>query len=146
MSNFNKKVIDYLTFNNIIPRYVYDKDKEVLKIDGKRDLQVELNDNRDCAIDKVIQKYGVLPDYSDNRIVNGLGTANFFDDPNDSYRDTSQLLEDIRDKYNLPVDISDDSLNKFLNEQIGYLKCKIDNSLNKGGVSDETKTNEPKEE
>lgn len=147
MSNYNKEVVDYVVFSNKAPNYVFDKELNSLKIEGIRDLQEEINDGLDCSLERVIEKYGFFsPNLNvSDKIVDGIGEAKFYDDSKDEFRDSLAYLDEIRDKYNLPIDISDKELNSFISEKIGYLKGAIESKI-KGGVVHETQTNESKEE
>lgn len=145
MSNYNKKVVDFVEFSNIAPNYVYDKNTDTLSIQGDRDLQQEINDGLDCALEKVIQKFGMLPPIENFSFIDGVGNVATYLDNKDQFSDTLDYLNDIRDKYNLPLDISDKALNDFITEQIGLLKGKIESTL-KGGAKNETQKTEQKKE
>lgn len=145
MSNYNKKVVDFVEFSNTAPNYVYDDKTEKLSIQGTRDLQQEINEGLDCALEKVVQRFGMLPPTENFSLIEGVGNVKTYLDKKDQFSDAFDYLNDIRDRYNLPLDISDKALNDFITEQIGFLKGKIESTL-KGGVKSETQKVEQEKE
>lgn len=122
----NRRVIDYVTFSNKAPKYEYDDKTNTLNVVGERDLQEEINDNLDCGLETVISKYGFVPQDTNNSYIDGEGVSEFFDDPKDKLSRQYDMVEDIRERYNLPLDISDDALLKFIVEESSYLKGQMD--------------------
>lgn len=147
MSNFNKSVVDYVSFSNTALKYEYDDKTNTLKVVGQRDLQEEINENLDCGLEAIIEKFGFIPQSTTNSFVDGEGLSEFYDDPKDKISRQFDLVEDIRERYSLPIDISDEALRKFILEESSYLKGQMDilsntnkdsKSINdKGGESDE---------
>lgn len=49
------------SFNRIVPEYAYDEDTQELYVVGSKDLQAIVQSSVDCALDRILEKFGALP-------------------------------------------------------------------------------------
>jgi len=152
MTDFEKKLIAEkeeneskfkgVSFSSLVPKYAYDKDTDSLKIIGKIDTYEEIQSNKDCAIDRILNKFLDLGG-DENQFFNVVAdiTVPVQDAPDISLKDDLELLMkskaslgELRNKYGVSDNVSDVEFMKFLNIKLQEVSNLI---KNKSEVKDE---------
>lgn len=103
------------SFNKVVPIYELDERSNSLVVVGTKDLQELINSCADCALDKILEKYGVLPEI---QVPNCPHSDVVFDatDIRDDLcilADFAEDIENMRIRYNMPM-ASYDELQKHI--------------------------------
>lgn len=125
-------------FDREVPEYAYDGATGDLVVVGKKDLQAIVQSSVDCALDKVLEKFGVLPEYM-NPIAPTSSDINVVDLDEDLAVMSSMFedFEDIRSRYNIPITSSYSDMFKKLNDAKADLSSKIIKAQESKILSDE---------
>lgn len=132
MSNFSQ------TFSYIEPEYKLNVKENRLDKVGNKDIAEALNSNLDCALDKIISKYGFLPTQTPVNLIDGVGVVDNFDDNLQELQEICDVAEDYREKFGLAEDVSIEKIYQLIAQASDGLKSKL-----QGSVSGETKVEEP---
>lgn len=132
------------TFKRIVPVYELDDTTNELVVVGTKDLQALIQSSRDCGLDVVLEKYGVLP----------VPSQPFISEKSDEVFDATDLredliilseyqdaVEDLRVRYNKP-DSSPTELFKFISDLKAQTDKTIQSSLEKQISISEVKKDE----
>lgn len=131
------------TFDYVVNDFKLDKLIDKLVVVGKRDLSEEINSSLDVALDRVIEKYGFLPSpVHKPDLVEGIGNVTIYEDKLDELRDLHEQVNDYRDKYDLPIDMSIEDIYQHMAHCSEALKNKLNKSI--GGIYNETQKSETK--
>lgn len=126
------------TFSYIEPEYKLNVKENKLEKIGNKDLSAMLNSNLDCALDKIIAKYGFLPTQSPVNLIDGVGNVENFDDDLQELQEICDVAEDYREKFGLAEDVSIEKIYQLVAQASNCLKSKL-----QGSVSRETKVEVP---
>lgn len=126
------------TFSYIEPEYKLNVKENRLEKVGNKDLSEMLNSNLDCALDKIISKYGFLPNQSPVNLVDGVGNVEDFDDNLQELQYICDVAEDYREKFGLAEDVSIEKIYQLVSQASDGLKSKLQST-----VSRETKVEVP---
>lgn len=115
------------TFKSVVPVYQLDEKSNSLVVVDTKDLQALIQSSRDCGLDIVLEKYGVLPPQMLPDVKAKSDTPFDATDVRDDFEYLSDYfsdVEELRKRYNMP-DASPDELFKF----ISSLKSKVDSDI-----------------
>lgn len=119
MSNFVQ------SFSYTEPEYKLDNKLNKLVVVGTRDLASELNSSLDCALDKIIAKYGFIPSPSPSQVIEGIGNVEVFDDNLEELQNIVDTAEEYRDKYGFSDDVSIEGIYRLISDNAAKLKSKL---------------------
>ncbi|QRV61634.1 hypothetical protein [Gokushovirinae sp.] len=149
-----KKPVYQQKFDYLVTDYEWDGIRECLvEKPVKRDLFEEIQSNKDCALDVILDKFGGYPPVQDGRVpVQGIVDLDEVERGNDllimaRFIDTAEMY---REKYNLPLSMSVSEIYEAIENTFAEVKEIVDNSLTdkveeKPTVKEEEKKNEKKE-
>ena len=149
-----KKPVYQQTFDYFVTDYEWDGVRECLvEKPVKRDLFEEIQSNKDCALDVILDKFGGYPPVQDGRVpVQGIVDLDATERGNDLLKMASlmDIAEMYRDKYNLPLSMSVSEIYAAIEKSAAEVKEFLDNSLTdkvevKSVVKVEENKNEKKE-
>lgn len=132
------------SFSREVPKLDIDPEKHVLVQVGTKDLQAFVQSSADCALGKILEKYGVLPSGSNLFDPSRVSVSDdvYIDDVHDDLQymnDVSQDLEDIRDRYGF----SDSMTYEQISDALLKRSNELSDIINKGGKANETSKSEP---
>lgn len=144
---------DYLTkeetprqsFDKLVPKFTLNKSTNLLEQTGIVDLQELVQSSCECALDKILEKYGALPPV-DLPPVSGSTEVPF--DATDMRDDLLVLgdflseVEAIRARYNLPQDMSVPDVFSKLKSMKSDVDVKITSALKSQSVNNGGNDNE----
>lgn len=142
------------TFDYLVTDYEWDGVRECLvEKPVKRDLFEEIQSNKDCALDVILDKFGGYPPVQDGRVaVQGIVDLDECERGNDLLKMASLIdtAEMYREKYNLPMSMSVSEIYDAIDKLAVEMKEFYDNSLTenvkeKSVEKVEEKKNEKKE-
>lgn len=142
------------TFDYLVTDYEWDGVRECLvEKSVKRDLFEEIQSNKDCALDVILDKFGGYPPVQDGCVpVQGIVDLDETERGNDLLKMASLIdtAEMYREKYNLPLSMSVSEIYDAIAKTAVEVKEIVDNSLTekvdvKSTVKLEEKENEKKE-
>lgn len=135
------------TFDYLVTDYEWDGVRECLvEKPVKRDLFEEIQSNKDCALDIILDKFGGYPPVQDGRIpVQGIVDLDESERGNDLLKMASLIdtAEMYREKYNLPLSMSVSEIYAAIEKTAAEVKEIVDKDLSIEKV--EEKNNEKKE-
>jgi hypothetical protein len=149
-----KKPVYQQTFDYLVTDYEWDGIRECLvEKPVKRDLFEEIQSNKDCALDVILDKFGGYPPVQDGRVpVQGIVDLDECERGNDLLKMASLIdtAEMYREKYNLPLSMSVTEVYDAIDKLAVEMKEFYDNSLTenvkeKSVEKVEEKKNETKE-
>lgn len=149
-----KKPVYQQTFDYLVTDYEWDGVRECLvEKPVKRDLFEEIQSNKDCALDVILDKFGGYPPVQDGKVpINGIVDLDDTERGNDLLKMASLIdtAEMYREKYNLPLSMSVSEIYAAIQETAAEVKEIVDNSLTdkvaeKPTVKVEEKKDEKKE-
>lgn len=149
-----KKPVYQQTFDYLVTDYEWDGVRECLvEKSVKRDLFEEIQSNKDCALDVILDKFGGYPPVQDGRVpVQGIVDLDETERGNDLLKMASLIntAEMYREKYNLPLSMSVSEIYAAIEKTAAEVKEFVDNSLtdkveDKPTVKVEEKKDEKKE-
>lgn len=149
-----KKPVYQQTFDYLVSDYEWDGVRECLvEKSVKRDLFEEIQSNKDCALDVILDKFGGYPPVQDGKVpINGIVDFDETERGNDLLKMASlmDIAEMYRDKYNLPMSMSVSEIYAAIEKTAAEVKEIVDNLLTdkveeKPTVKVEEKKNEKKE-
>lgn len=142
-----KKPVYQQMFDYLVTDYEWDGVRECLvEKPVKRDLFEEIQSNKDCALDFILDKFGGFPPVQDGRVpVQGIVDLDEIERGNDllkmaSLIDTAELY---REKYNLPLSMSVSEIYEAIERTAVEVKEIVDKDLST--EKEEEKKNEKKE-
>ena len=142
-----KKSVYQQTFDYLVTDYEWDGIRECLvEKPVKRDLFEEIQSNKDCALDVILDKFGGYPPVQDGRVpVQGIVDLDETETCNDLLRMASLIdtAEMYREKYNLPLSMSVSEIYDAIDKLSVEVKEFFDKELSNDKV--EEKKNEKKE-
>lgn len=135
------------TFDYLVTDYEWDGVRECLvEKSVKRDLFEEIQSNKDCALDVVLDKFGGYPPIQDGKVpIPGIVDLDETERGNDLLKMASLIdtAEMYREKYNLPLSMSVSDIYAAIEKTAAEVKEIVDKSLSVETV--EEKKNEKKE-
>lgn len=135
------------TFDYLVTDYEWDGVRECLvEKPVKRDLFEEIQSNKDCALDVILDKFGGYPPVQDGRVpVQGIVDLDETERGNDLLKIASLIdtAEMYREKYNLPLSMSVSEIYAAIEKTAAEVKEIVDKDLSIEKV--EEKNNEKKE-
>lgn len=149
-----KKPVYQQTFDYLVTDYEWDGIRECLvEKPVKRDLFEEIQSNKDCALDVILDKFGGYPPVQDGKIpITGIVDLDECERGNDLLKMASLIdtAEMYREKYNLPLSMSVSEIYDAIDKLAVEMKEFYDNSLTenvkeKSVEKVEEKKNEKKE-
>ena len=149
-----KKPVYQQTFDYLVTDYEWDGVRECLvEKPVKRDLFEEIQSNKDCALDVILDKFGGYPPIQDGKVpIEGIVDLDETERGNDLLKMASLIdtAEMYREKYNLPLSMSVSEIYAAIEKTAVEVKEIVDNSLTdkveeKPIVNVEEKKNEKKE-
>ena len=149
-----KKPVYQQTFDYLVTDYEWDGIRECLvEKPVKRDLFEEIQSNKDCALDVILDKFGGYPPVQDGRVpLQGIVDLDECERGNDLLKMASLIdtAEMYREKYNLPLSMSVSEVYDAIDKLAVEMKEFYDNSLTenvkeKSVEKVEEKKNETKE-
>ncbi len=149
-----KKPVYQQTFDYLVTDYEWDGVRECLvEKPVKRDLFEEIQSNKDCALDVILDKFGGYPPIQDGKVpIQGIVDLDASERGNDLLKMASLIdtAEMYREKYNLPLSMSVSEIYYAIEKTAAEVKEIVDNSLTdkveeKPTVKVEEKKNEKKE-
>ena len=142
-----KKPVYQQTFDYLVTDYEWDGVRECLvEKPVKRDLFEEIQSNKDCALDIILDKFGGYPPVQDGKVpIQGIVDLDETERGNDLLKMASLIdtAEMYREKYNLPLSMSVSEIYAAIEKTAVEVKEIVDNSL--PTVKVEEKKNEKKE-
>lgn len=142
------------TFDYLVTDYEWDGVRECLvEKPVKRDLFEEIQSNKDCALDAILDKFGGYPPVQDGKVpIQGVVDLDETERGNDLLKMASLIdtAEMYREKYNLPLSMSVSEIYDAIEKTAVEVKEIVDNSLTekveeKSAKKVEEKNNEKKE-
>lgn len=149
-----KKPVYQQSFDYLVTDYEWDGVRECLvEKPVKRDLFEEIQSNKDCALDVILDKFGGYPPIQDGKVpIEGIVDLDETERGNDLLKMASLIdtAEMYREKYNLPLSMSVSEIYAAIEKTAAEVKEIVDNSLTdkveeKTTVKVEEKKNEKKE-
>ena len=149
-----KKPVYQQTFDYLVSDYEWDGVRECLvEKPVKRDLFEEIQSNKDCALDIILDKFGGYPPVQDGKVpIHGIVDLDETERRNDLLKMASLIdtAEMYREKYNLPLSMSVSEIYDAIDKLSVEMKEFFDNSLTenvkeKSVENVEVKKNEKKE-
>lgn len=142
-----KKPVYQQTFDYLVTDYEWDGVRECLvEKSVKRDLFEEIQSNKDCALDIILDKFGGYPPIQDGKVpIPGIVDLDETERGNDLLKMASLIdtAEMYREKYNLPLSMSVSEIYAAIEKTAAEVKEVVDKSLSAETV--EEKSNEKKE-
>ena len=142
-----EKPVYQQTFDYLVTDYEWDGVRECLvEKPVKRDLFEEIQSNKDCALDIILDKFGGYPPVQDGRVpVQGIVDLDVTERGNDLLKIASLIdtAEMYREKYNLPLSMSVSEIYAAIEKTAAEVKEIVDKDLSTDKV--EEKKNEKKE-
>lgn len=142
-----EKPVYQQTFDYFVTDYEWDGVRECLvEKPVKRDLFEEIQSNKDCALDVILDKFGGYPPVQDGRVpVQGIVDLDEAERGNDLLKMASLIdtAEMYREKYNLPLSMSVSEIYAVIEKTAVEVKEIVDKDLSTENV--EEKKNEKKE-
>ncbi|QRV61612.1 hypothetical protein [Gokushovirinae sp.] len=142
-----KKPVYQQTFDYLVTDYEWDGIRECLvEKPVKRDLFEEIQSNKDCALDVILDKFGGYPPVQDGRVpVQGIVDLDESERGNDLLKMASLIdtAEMYREKYNLPLSMSVSEIYAAIERTAAEVKEIVDKDLSTEKV--EEKKDEKKE-
>lgn len=121
------------TFDYLVTDYEWDGVRECLvEKPVKRDLFEEIQSNKDCALDVILDKFGGYPPVQDGRVpVQGTVDLDETERGNDLLKMASLIdtAEMYREKYNLPLSMSVSEIYAAIEKTAAEVKEIVDNDL-----------------
>lgn len=128
-----KKPVYQQTFDYLVTDYEWDGIRECLvEKPVKRDLFEEIQSNKDCALDVILDKFGGYPPIQDGKVpVEGIVDLDETERGNDLLKMASLIdtAEMYREKYNLPLSMSVSEIYDAIDKLAVEMKEFYDNSL-----------------
>lgn len=133
------------SFDKVVPEYQLDEKTNSLVMVGTKDLQEIVQSSADCALKKVLDKFGgIVPDGYMQPSVNVVGES---DDVNvvdlkedlDYYQEVLDFQEDLRQRYKFKDGMSLDEMIKILGDRKSKLDSDIQEKLKKQEVKEDEK-------
>lgn len=116
------------SFKRVVPVYDLDEKNNSLVVVGTKDLQELINSYRDCGLDVILEKYGVLPETllpkTPRDVSSDVFDASDLRDDLEVLCDYSAELDFLRERYQMPLASVDDLL-----KHIQTLKSNADKSI-----------------
>lgn len=142
-----KKPVYQQTFDYLVTDYEWDGVRECLveKL-VKRDLFEEIQSNKDCALDVILDKFGGYPPIQDGKVpIEGIVDLDETERGNDLLKMASLIdtAEMYREKYNLPLSMSVSEIYDAIEKTAVEVKEIVDKDLST--VKVEEKNDEKKE-
>lgn len=142
-----KKPVYQQTFDYLVTDYEWDGVRECLvEKSVKRDLFEEIQSNKDCALDVILDKFGGYPPVQDGKVpIQGIVDFDETERGNDLLKMASLIdtAEMYREKYNLPLSMSVSEIYAAIEKTAVEVKEFVDKDLSTEKV--EEKKNEKKE-
>lgn len=142
-----KKPVYQQTFDYFVTDYEWDGVRECLvEKPVKRDLFEEIQSNKDCALDVILDKFGGYPPVQDGKVpINGIVDLDDTERGNDLLKMASLIdtAEMYREKYNLPLSMSVSEIYAAIEKTAAEVKEIVDKDLSTKNV--EEKKDEKKE-
>lgn len=128
-----KKPVYQQTFDYLVTDYEWDGVRECLvEKPVKRDLFEEIQSNKDCALDVILDKFGGYPPIQDGKVpIPGIVDLDETERGNDLLKMASLIdtAEMYREKYNLPLSMSVSEIYDAIEKTAAEVKEIVDNSL-----------------
>lgn len=128
-----KKSVYQQTFDYLVTDYEWDGVRECLvEKPVKRDLFEEIQSNKDCALDVILDKFGGYPPVQDGKVpIEGIVDLDETERGNDLLKMASLIdtAEMYREKYNLPLSMSVSEIYDAIDKLAVEMKEFYDNSL-----------------
>ena len=128
-----KKPVYQQTFDYLVTDYEWDGVRECLvEKPVKRDLFEEIQSNKDCALDVILDKFGGYPPIQDGKVlIQGIVDLDEIERSNDLLKMASLIdtAEMYREKYNLPLSMSVSEIYDAIEKTAVEVKEIVDNSL-----------------
>lgn len=135
------------TFDYLVTDYEWDAVRDCLvEISVKRDLFEEIQSNKDCALDIILDKFGGYPPIHDGKVpIEGIVDLDETERGNDLLKMASLIdtAEMYREKYNLPLSMSVSDIYAAIEKTAAEVKEIVDKDLSTEKV--EEKKDEKKE-
>lgn len=142
-----KKPVYQQTFDYLVTDYEWDGVRECLvEKPDKRDLFEEIQSNKDCALDVILDKFGGYPPVQDGKVpIEGIVDLDECERGNDLLKMASLIdtAEMYREKYNLPLSMSVSEIYAAIEKTAVEMKEIVDKGLSTEKV--EEKKDEKKE-
>lgn len=136
------------TFDYLVTDYEWDGVRECLvEKSAKRDLFEEIQSNKECALDVILDKFGGYPPIQDGKVpIEGIVDLDETERGNDLLKMASLIdtAEMYREKYNLPLSMSVSEIYEAIEKTAVEVKEIVDKSLSTEKVEenkDEKKEN-----
>lgn len=129
---------DGQSFTKVVPAYDLDEKTNSLVVVSTKDLQALVQSSADCAIDKVFEKYGVLPPQTLPEVKNSSDVPFDATDIRDDFEYLSDVMsdfDDLRSRYSMP-DASPDELLKHVTSLKSQLDKDIQSMLSEASLKD----------
>lgn len=121
------------TFDYLVTDYEWDGVRECLvEKSAKRDLFEEIQSNKECALDVILDKFGGYPPIQDGKVpIEGIVDLDETERGNDLLKMASLIdtAEMYREKYNLPMSMSVSEIYEAIERTAVEVKEIVDNSL-----------------
>lgn len=121
------------TFDYLVTDYEWDGVRECLvEKSVKRDLFEEIQSNKECALDVILDKFGGYPPIQDGKVpIEGIVDLDETERGNDLLKVASLIdtAEMYREKYNLPMSMSVSEIYEAIERTAVEVKEIVDNSL-----------------
>ena len=128
-----KKPVYQQKFDYLVTDYEWDGVRECLvEKPVKRDLFEEIQSNKDCALDIILDKFGGYPPVQDGKVpISGIVDLDETERGNDLLKMASLIdtAEMYREKYNLPLSMSVSEIYDAIEKTAVEVKEIVDNSL-----------------
>lgn len=145
-----KKPVYQQTFDYLVTDYEWDGVRECLvEKPVKRDLFEEIQSNKDCALDVILDKFGGYPPIQDGKVpIEGIVDLDETERGNDLLKMASLIdtAEMYREKYNLPLSMSVSEIYAAIEKTAAEVKEIVDNSLTDKVEEEPTKKVEEKKD
>lgn len=133
------------TFSRIVPEYQYDEKTKSLVVVGTKDLQEIIQSSADCALNKILDKFGCLPPEMQAQVTD-TDEVNIVD-LTDDLEDMSNAInsfEEMRERYGFPVTMSYNQMFDEINKIKSDFDKKVEVTLAKQSKKEEVKEDEKK--
>lgn len=128
-----KKPVYQQTFDYLVTDYEWDGVRECLvEKPVKRDLFEEIQSNKDCALDVILDKFGGYPPVLDGKVpIEGIVDLDEVERGNDLLKMASLIdtAEMYREKYNLPLSMSVSEIYEAIEKTAVEVKEIVDKGL-----------------
>ncbi|WGL31365.1 hypothetical protein [Dipodfec virus UOA04_Rod_986] len=113
------------TFSEIEPEYTFNEKTKALEVTGEINVQEQIQSMCECALDKVLEKYGILPE--DKQMpsvpqVDGVADVDDLSTDLDDALAAWEFFDEMREKYELPEHWNEAAIYDYLQHEYGRVQ------------------------